>query len=65
VDAADEAAGACLLLALGRRRLWSILGAPHPLDAHRADSRAMTARGRSAAAHEGVVAVLEERPDRR
>jgi hypothetical protein len=42
--------------------LWSMLGAGHPMDAHRADSRAMFARGRSADAREGVTSFLEKRP---
>jgi enoyl-CoA hydratase/carnithine racemase len=55
-------------VALSRRLLWSMLGAAHPLEAHRADSRAMVERGRSADAREGVTAFLEKRqavfPDR-
>ena len=55
-------------VALGRRMLWSMLGAAHPLAAHEVDSRAMTARGASADAAEGVTAFLEKRdavfPDR-
>ncbi len=49
-------------VALARRLLWSGLGAAHPMDAHRADSRAMFARGRSADAREGVTSFLEKRP---
>jgi enoyl-CoA hydratase/carnithine racemase len=49
-------------VALARRLLWSMLGAQHPMDAHRADSRAMYARGQSAVAREGVTAFLEKRP---
>ncbi|HEX8647368.1 MAG TPA: crotonase/enoyl-CoA hydratase family protein [Thermoleophilaceae bacterium] len=49
-------------VALGRRLLWTMLGAEHPMDAHRADSRAMFARGQSADAQEGVTAFLEKRP---
>jgi enoyl-CoA hydratase/carnithine racemase len=41
--------------------LWRMLGASHPRDAHRADSLAMYARGRSADAREGVTAFLEKR----
>jgi enoyl-CoA hydratase/carnithine racemase len=55
-------------VALSRRMLWSMLGAAHPLAAHEIDSRAMTARGASADAAEGVTAFLEKRdavfPDR-
>ena len=49
-------------VALGRRLLWDMLGAPHPMDAHRADSRAMFSRGQSADAREGVTSFLEKRP---
>jgi enoyl-CoA hydratase/carnithine racemase len=48
-------------VALARRMLWSMLGADHPREAHRVDSRAMVARGRSADAREGVTAFLEKR----
>ena len=45
-----------------------MLGAAHPFAAHEVDSRAMTARGASADAAEGVTAFLEKRdavfPDR-
>ncbi len=49
-------------VALARRLLWTMLGADHPMDAHRADSRAMFARGQSADAREGVTSFLEKRP---
>jgi enoyl-CoA hydratase/carnithine racemase len=49
-------------VALGRRLLWNMLGAEHPMAAHRADSRAMFARGQSADAREGVQSFLEKRP---
>ena len=49
-------------VALARRLLWTMLGASHPMEAHRADSRAMFARGRSADAVEGVTSFLEKRP---
>ena len=39
-----------------------MLGADHPMEAHKADSRAIFARGQSADAHEGVTAFLEKRP---
>jgi enoyl-CoA hydratase/carnithine racemase len=48
-------------VALARRLMWSGLGAAHPMDAHRADSRAMFARGQSADAREGVTSFLEKR----
>ena len=49
-------------VALSRRLLWTMLGADHPMAAHRADSRAMFARGQSADAREGVTSFLEKRP---
>jgi enoyl-CoA hydratase/carnithine racemase len=49
-------------VALARRMMWTLLGAEHPMAAHRADSRAMFARGQSADAREGVTAFLEKRP---
>ena len=49
-------------VALARRLLWTMLGASHPMEAHRADSRAMFARGQSADAREGVTSFLEKRP---
>jgi hypothetical protein len=42
--------------------LWRMLGAEHPMRAHRADSRGMLYRGRSADAAEGIAAFLEKRP---
>jgi enoyl-CoA hydratase/carnithine racemase len=48
-------------VALTRRLLWSMLGASHPMEAHRADSRAMFSRGQSADAAEGVTSFLEKR----
>ncbi len=48
-------------VALARRLLWTMLGAEHPMVAHRADSRAMFARGQSADAREGVTSFLEKR----
>jgi enoyl-CoA hydratase/carnithine racemase len=51
-------------VALARRLMWTMLGANHPMEAHRADSRAMFARGQSADAREGVTSFLEKRPAR-
>ena len=51
-------------VALARQLMWRMLGAEHPMLAHRADSRGMVARGQSADAVEGVTAFLEKRPAR-
>jgi enoyl-CoA hydratase/carnithine racemase len=51
-------------VALARRMMWTMLGASHPMEAHRADSRAMFSRGQSADAREGVESFLEKRPAR-
>lgn len=48
-------------VALTRRMLWSMLGAAHPMDAHRIDSRGVWLRGASADAREGVASFLEKR----
>ena len=49
-------------VALARMMMWRLLGAEHPMVAHRADSRGMYHRGRSADAAEGVTSFLEKRP---
>jgi len=49
-------------VALSRQMLWRMLGADHPMDAHRMDSRAINSRGASADAKEGVMSFLEKRP---
>ncbi len=53
---------ASVSVALARRLMWRMLGAEHPMLAHRADSRGMVARGQSADAVEGITAFLEKRP---
>ena len=49
-------------VALTRKMLWTMLGADHPMAAHRIDSRAIWLRGASDDAREGVGAFLEKRP---
>ena len=48
-------------IALTRQLLWRMAGADQPMEAHKADSRAIQARGASADAAEGVTAFLEKR----
>jgi enoyl-CoA hydratase/carnithine racemase len=49
-------------VALSRQMLWRMLGASHPMDAHRVDSRGIADRGSSPDAREGVESFLEKRP---
>jgi enoyl-CoA hydratase/carnithine racemase len=51
-------------IALSRQLLWKMLGADHPMEAHRLDSQAIYAMGRSPDAYEGVQSFLEKRPPR-
>ena len=59
-EIADNAAP--VSVALARMMMWRMLGAEHPMVAHRADSRGMYYRGRSADAAEGITSFLEKRP---
>ncbi|MDE2487626.1 MAG: crotonase/enoyl-CoA hydratase family protein [Alphaproteobacteria bacterium] len=49
-------------VAITRQLIWRMAGASHPMEAHRADSRGIQARGRSGDAREGVTSFLEKRP---
>ena len=49
-------------VAMTRQMLWRMLGADHPMEAHKVDSKAVFGRGRQADAKEGVVSFLEKRP---
>ena len=55
-------------IALTRNMMWRMMGAAHPMDAHRLDSRMIWSRGSSGDAAEGVASFLEKRtaiyPDR-
>jgi enoyl-CoA hydratase/carnithine racemase len=55
-------------VALTRQMMWRMLGAAHPMEAHKLDSRAIWSRGASGDAKEGVSSFLEKRgatyPDR-
>lgn len=48
-------------VAMNRRLLWRMLGASHPMEAHRLESRAILHRGMSPDAVEGVMSFLEKR----
>ena len=59
-EIADNAAP--VSVALTRQLIWRMAGAAHPMEAHRADSRGIQARGKSGDAREGVTSFLEKRP---
>ncbi len=48
-------------VALTRQMLWRMLGAAHPMEAHKLDSRAVWSRGGTDDAKEGVTSFLEKR----
>lgn len=58
-EIADNAAP--VSVSLTRQMLWRMLGADHPMEAHKIDSRAIFARGKSKDAREGVMSFLEKR----
>lgn len=59
-DIADNTAP--VSVALIRHMMWRMLGADHPMEAHKIDSRGIYHRGRGADAKEGVASFLEKRP---
>ncbi len=48
-------------VAVSRQMLWRMLGASHPMEAHRVDSRGIKERGKSGDSREGVMSFLEKR----
>lgn len=48
--------------AINRQMLWRMVGADHPMEAHKIDSRAIYAMGSTADVREGVTSFLEKRP---
>ncbi|SFU48596.1 Enoyl-CoA hydratase/carnithine racemase [Methylobacterium sp. 174MFSha1.1] len=57
-------AAAPVSVALARQMLWRMLGAEHPMEAHRIESRLLAERGRSPDVKEGVTSFFEKRaPD--
>ena len=49
-------------VALIRQMMWKMLGADHPMEAHKVDSRGIYFRGKSPDVKEGVESFLEKRP---
>ncbi len=58
-DIVDNAAP--VSTALIRQMMWKMLGADHPMEAHRIDSMGVFARGRSADAAEGIASFMDKR----
>ena len=48
-------------IALTRQMMWRMLGADHPMEAHKIDSRAVYALGKSGEASEGIKSFFEKR----
>ncbi len=48
-------------VALTRHMMWKMLGADHPMEAHKIDSRGIHSRGKSADTKEGIEAFFEKR----
>jgi enoyl-CoA hydratase/carnithine racemase len=61
-EIADNTSGVSVTLT--RALLWRMLGADHPMEAHKVDSKLIYEMGRSADAAEGVSAFLEKRAAR-
>jgi len=59
-EIADNTSSVAVTLA--RQLLWRMLGADHPMEAHKIDSRCIFWMGSSADAYEGVTAFLQKRP---
>lgn len=60
LEIAENTSGVSVCLA--RQMLWKMLGADHPMQAHRIDSQAIHAMGSSPDGYEGVQSFLEKRP---
>lgn len=61
-DIADNTSA--ISVTLIRQMMWRMLGADHPMEAHKIDSRGIYYTGKSADALEGVESFLEKRPAR-
>ena len=59
-EIADNTSG--ISVALCRHMMWKMLGADHPMEAHKIDSRGIRSMGQLPAAYEGVQSFLEKRP---
>ncbi len=59
-EIADHTSG--VAVTLSRQLMWRMLGADHPMEAHKIDSRCIFWMGQSADVYEGVAAFLQKRP---
>ncbi|MDE0941764.1 MAG: crotonase/enoyl-CoA hydratase family protein [Alphaproteobacteria bacterium] len=59
-EIADNTSG--VSVAMCRHMMWKMLGADHPMEAHKLDSRGMRDMGQLPDAHEGIQSFLEKRP---
>ena len=48
-------------IAVSRQLVWRMMGAGHPMDAHKIDSRALQSRGQSADVKEGIESFMQKR----
>ncbi len=48
-------------IAVSRQLMWRMMGAEHPMDAHKIDSRALQLRGQSADVKEGIESFMQKR----
>jgi enoyl-CoA hydratase/carnithine racemase len=60
LEIAENTSG--LSVALARQMMWQMLGASHPMEAHRLDSGLMNYMGAREDSREGVTSFLEKRP---
>ena len=60
LEIAENTSG--VAVALARQMMWQMLGASHPMEAHRLDSKAMNYMGAREDSREGVTSFLEKRP---
>ena len=59
-EIAENTSGVSVCVA--RQMMWKMLGADHPMAAHRVDSQLIHAMGKSPDGHEGVQSFLDKRP---
>jgi enoyl-CoA hydratase/carnithine racemase len=48
-------------VAIARQMMWRMMGAEHPMDAHKIDSRALQTRGQSSDVKEGIESFMQKR----